>query len=128
MGDHKDRPYGDKDHTDMGDLKDRPYGGGANRPSGTLPDTVGRLIQGFKSITTHQYTVGVKQSDWPRFNSKLWQRNYYEHIVRDQNSFNLIREYIVNNPAQWLFDREHPEYTIIGSQSESLTEKEPWRV
>ncbi|SHL28243.1 hypothetical protein SAMN02745216_04942 [Desulfatibacillum alkenivorans DSM 16219] len=30
MGDHKDRPYGDKDHTDMGDLKDRPYAGAAS--------------------------------------------------------------------------------------------------
>ena len=37
-----------------------------------------------------------------------WQRNYYEHIIRDEYSLIRIREYIVNNPAQWALDRENP--------------------
>jgi len=38
----------------------------------------------------------------------LWQRNYYEHIIRNETSLLRIREYIVNNPLQWAFDRENP--------------------
>ncbi len=37
-----------------------------------------------------------------------WQRNYYDHVVRTDESLNRIREYIVNNPIQWDFDRENP--------------------
>ncbi|MEK7269594.1 MAG: transposase, partial [Planctomycetota bacterium] len=38
----------------------------------------------------------------------LWQRNYYEHIVRDEESLARIKEYISNNPNQWDLDRENP--------------------
>lgn len=44
----------------------------------------------------------------------LWQRNYYEHIVRDEEALNRIRQYIADNPAQWEFDHENP----AGSASE----------
>jgi hypothetical protein len=37
-----------------------------------------------------------------------WQRNYYEHIIRDEGSLNRIREYIVINPVRWQLDRENP--------------------
>jgi hypothetical protein len=39
---------------------------------------------------------------------KTWQRNYYEHIIRNENELNRIREYIVNNPMKWEFDQENP--------------------
>ncbi len=38
----------------------------------------------------------------------LWQRNYYEHIIRDESSLHRIRQYIVENPMRWAFDRENP--------------------
>lgn len=40
--------------------------------------------------------------------AKLWQRNYYEHIIRNDDELNRIREYIANNPSQWEMDRENP--------------------
>lgn len=40
-------------------------------------------------------------------NDFQWQRNYYERIIRDERAFTTIRKYIVNNPAQWLHDREN---------------------
>jgi REP element-mobilizing transposase RayT len=83
-----------------GDHKDRPYDGG-----GTLPGTVGRIIQAFKSISTHEYTVGVKKLGWPPFPGKLWQRNYWEHIIRNETELNHIKEYILNNPTQWESDK-----------------------
>ena len=39
----------------------------------------------------------------------IWQRNYYEHVVRNDHELRCIREYIANNPAQWALDRENPE-------------------
>jgi putative transposase len=38
----------------------------------------------------------------------VWQRNYYEHIVRSENELNRVRGYIANNPLQWEFDQENP--------------------
>jgi REP element-mobilizing transposase RayT len=38
----------------------------------------------------------------------LWQRNYYEHVVRGESELHRIREYIANNPLQWEMDRENP--------------------
>ena len=86
-------------NTQTGEHKVRPYG--------TLPDTVGRVIQAFKSITTHEYVRGVKQYGWPQFKGKLWQRNYYEHVIRNDAELNRIRKYITENPAQWALDREN---------------------
>jgi hypothetical protein len=45
------------------------------------------------------------------FDGRLWQRNYYEHIIRDDESLNRIRQYIQNNPGNWEFDRENPAAT-----------------
>lgn len=73
-----------------------------------LPDTVGRVVQAFKSITTHEYVRGVKQYGWPRFKGKLWQRNYYEHVIRNDGQLNRIRKYIIENPAKWESDLENP--------------------
>jgi REP element-mobilizing transposase RayT len=78
------------------------------RPYGTLPDTLGQIMQAFKSITTNRYIAGVKQKQWPPFQGKLWQRNYYEHIVRDENELNDIRKYIMDNPKKWDLDQENP--------------------
>ena len=70
----------------------------------SLPDVMHR----FKTMATKRYADGVKQSAWPTFHDRLWQRNYYEHIVRDEASLNRIRQYIAENPARWPQDRENP--------------------
>jgi putative transposase len=67
-----------------------------------------RVIQWFKRMTTNEYIRGVKQHGWTPFPGKLWQRNYYEHIVRNEKELTRIREYIRNNPAHWATDRENP--------------------
>jgi putative transposase len=65
------------------------------------------VIQWFKTMTTNEYIRGVKTASWPAFNGRLWQRNYYEHVIRDDQSLNRIRHYIVDNPARWEFDPEN---------------------
>jgi putative transposase len=67
--------------------------------------TVSDMMDAFKSITTVEYIRGVKQSGWRPFNGKLWQRNYWEHIIRDEQSYHTISNYIVNNPAKWEDDK-----------------------
>jgi len=66
------------------------------------------VVGAFKSRVTVEYVRGVKTSGWPPFRGRLWQRNYYEHIIRDEASLCGIREYIANNPLQWALDRENP--------------------
>ena len=43
----------------------------------------------------------VKNGILPPFDKRIWQRNYWEHIIRDEKSYNEIAEYIVNNPINW---------------------------
>jgi REP element-mobilizing transposase RayT len=60
-----------------------------------------RVIQWFKTMTTNEYIRGVKTKNWQPFDGKLRQRNYYEHIIRDEKSHYNISEYIKNNPRKW---------------------------
>ena len=76
------------------------------RATTRVAPTVGDVVGAFKSITTVLYTRGVKQSGWPPFVGRLWQRNDYEHIIRDERELERIREYILNNPANWATDED----------------------
>jgi REP element-mobilizing transposase RayT len=74
------------------------------RPQGHAP-TIGDIMDVFKSVSTVKYIHGVEQYEWERFNGKLWQRNYFEHIIRHEQSYQIISEYIINNPAKWGEDK-----------------------
>jgi REP element-mobilizing transposase RayT len=104
---------------------------------GVCPDTdehigspLHTVIQWFKTMTTNEYIRGVKQNGWSTFPGKLWQRNYYEHIVRNENELNRIREYIMNNPLQWELDRENPNGQCNKGRTHRCapTKDEPWRI
>jgi REP element-mobilizing transposase RayT len=60
-----------------------------------------RVIQWFKTMVTNEYIKNVKRQGWEPFENKIWQRNYYEHIIRNEHAFNKISDYIRNNPANW---------------------------
>jgi len=69
------------------------------RPCGTSK-TIGSIVRGYK--------IGVTK--WMRNNTPIydvWQRNYWEHIVRNEPELNRIREYIRNNPSRWELDKLH---------------------
>jgi hypothetical protein len=74
------------------------------------PKTVGDMVGAFQSIVTVEYIRGVKQHGWQPFNGKLWQRNYWEHIIRDELSYQRISEYIINNPKNWDNDKLNGKY------------------
>jgi putative transposase len=69
---------------------------------------LGNVIGWFKTMTTNAYIHGVREQAWQPFNRKLWHRNYYEHIVRDQLAKERIHTYIEQNPARWWRDCMHP--------------------
>jgi REP element-mobilizing transposase RayT len=60
-----------------------------------IPRSIGSIIRGYK--------IGVTK--WFRENQKgtrIWQRNYYEHVIRNEDSYQLISQYIINNPGRWI--------------------------
>jgi REP element-mobilizing transposase RayT len=67
-----------------------------------------RIVQWFKTMPTNNYIRGAKEEGRKPFHDKFWQRNYYEHIIRNEEELNRIREYIPINPLKWQFDRENP--------------------
>ncbi|RJQ50430.1 MAG: hypothetical protein C4538_00080 [Nitrospiraceae bacterium] len=71
----------------------------------TLPD----IVHQFKSFTTSQYRINVLKNNWDPFPGKLWQRNYYEHVIRNEYELGKIREYIMNNPMTWEDDENYTE-------------------
>ena len=81
--------------------------GSNGRPQGCAPTTttIGDIMDAFKSITTVKYINGVKTSFWQPFNGKMWQRNYYDRIIRNEIAYQKISNYIINNPSKWLEDK-----------------------
>lgn len=67
------------------------------------------LVRNFKTYTASRYSQGVKKNGWPNFSKRLWQRNYYEHIIRNENSLEKIQQYINENPMRWNDDEDNPK-------------------
>ncbi|GAB4180542.1 MAG: transposase [Calditrichia bacterium] len=64
-----------------------------------------QIVQWLKTMTTNEYIRNVKHNGWPSFYGKLWQRNYHDHIIRNERALYAIRNYIINNPLKWDCDR-----------------------
>lgn len=66
-----------------------------------IPQSIGSIIRGFKIGVTKwfRYENGYQQDQ------KIWQRNYYDHIIRNNAAYHRITQYIINNPLNWKDDR-----------------------
>ncbi len=62
---------------------------------------VGDVVQWFKTMTTNAYIKMVKNGTLPPFNKRIWQRNYHEHIIRNDVDYLCVAEYTLNNPLTW---------------------------
>ena len=69
----------------------------------TKPKSLGRLVGAFKTVSAKRFNLAERAPGQP-----LWQRNYYERIIRDEAELGAAREYIVNNPLKRELDRENP--------------------
>src|SRR5258706_11147815 len=76
--------------------------------------TLGQVIRTLKAASTHR----IRQSNGLGI---VWQRNYYEYVIRDEQSLQRIRQYICDNPLRWELDPENPNATLPESS-------DPWRV
>jgi len=94
-GAHEGRPYGT-------DAPVRAPLVGARRDPDSRPPTLGGIIGAFKSLTTVAYFHGVRTAGWPRVDGRLWHRNYYERILRDDDALGAVRRYIGRNPQRWV--------------------------
>jgi REP element-mobilizing transposase RayT len=83
--------------------------GGLPQPHEGLPQHLGSklssAIQWFKTMTTNEYIRGVKSLNWQSFDRRLWQRNYWEHIIRNEQAYDRISNYIKRNPSKWAEDQ-----------------------
>ena len=70
----------------------------------SLPD----VMRFFKTMTTNDYIRGVKDGTLTPFDGKLWQKSYYDHVIRNQQDYNEIWQYIENNPTKWIMMHERP--------------------
>ena len=79
---------------------------------------LGRLIGAFKTVSTKR--INAMENTPGR---SIWQRNYYEHIVRDERGLDAIRGYIAANPRRWESDRDNPRRARGGQLPATQTDK-----
>ena len=72
----------------------------------TVGSPLQQIVDWFKTRTTNEYIKGVKSGLYEPFEKHLWQRGYYEHIIRNQKYLDEIRQYIKNNPAKWVLENK----------------------
>ncbi len=72
-------------------------------PGGPCPGSLGAIVGSFKSAVTKRIN---DLRDTP--GTPVWQRNYYERVIRDERELSAVREYIAVNPLKWRLDRENP--------------------
>jgi len=68
--------------------------------SGTIPGSLGAVLQNFKSVSARFTKAGFGISG-------LWQHGYYDRVIRNERELAAIREYILTNPANWQKDQEY---------------------
>jgi len=66
--------------------------------------TLSVIVQSFKRNTTIKYINAVKEGKYPPFNKRIWQRNYFERIIRNEAEYQKIWQYIDTNPQNWADD------------------------
>ncbi|SDM83287.1 REP element-mobilizing transposase RayT [Geoalkalibacter ferrihydriticus] len=73
------------------------------RRPGPKRRSVGAIVGSFKSAATKRINAMRDDVGCP-----VWQRNYYEHVIRDERDLHAVRQYIADNPAKWELDTNHP--------------------
>ena len=85
-----------------GDASSDGAASGAEGAASSAP-TLGAIVRAFKSVSAMEANKALVRSGRP-----FWQRNYYEHVIRDDDELNAIRQYVRDNPANWDGDPDNP--------------------
>ncbi len=81
--------------------------GAGLRPAPTKRCPLSEIVRAFKSFSARRINEIRNTPGQP-----VWQRNYFDHIIRDSKSLDRIREYVRTNPQRWSFDKENPSATV----------------
>ena len=82
-----------------------PAGAGEGAPENAAPSgSLGAVVGNFKSVTARRINRVRRMPG-----ARVWQRNYYDRVIRNEREFGAIRQYIHDNPANWAQDQEHPD-------------------
>lgn len=65
------------------------------------------MVRGFKGAASRRINAIRNTPGTP-----VWQRNFYEHVIRNDDDYNRIAEYVANNPQRWIEDSLHPEFVV----------------
>ena len=79
---------------------------------GPQPKSVSAMVAGFKASVTKRINTVRHLPGTP-----LWQRNYYEHVIRGEDDYHRVIEYISTNPQRWLEDSLHPDKVTVITKS-----------
>ncbi len=71
---------------------------------GLISGSLGAIVGNYKMLVTKRVKAMLKATDTDK---KVWQRGYWERIIRNERELNATREYIVNNPTRWEEDRDN---------------------
>ena len=97
-GENNDRTVAhSKTHNDEQEDHNRAY---FHTPLRSPSKSIGAMVRGYKSSVTTQINILRNSPQFP-----VWQRNYYEHIIRNDESYETIKNYILNNPSNWINDQ-----------------------
>ena len=103
QGDPTDRLYMPQGYPENISVVDRViHDRATHRVAPTLePGTIGSIVGQFKSLSTKK----IREKEYQGFH---WQRNYYEHIIRDRAELDKVQKYILENPLNWSEDQDNP--------------------
>ena len=82
------------------------------------PDSLCSMVQNLKAVSTRKINTFRNTAGCP-----VWQRNYYERVIRNEHELSRTREYIINNPMKWELDREKPGKLPVGGVKGGRTSK-----
>jgi putative transposase len=80
-----------------------------------VANSIPTIVRAFKSASTRRINQIRNEPS-----THVWQRNYYEHVVRNERELDKIREYIATNPVKWALDRENPQSTGHSAEEDAL--------
>jgi len=92
------------------------------RATARVAPTVGQIVGAYKSLCVHQVLKWIKCNSPDSKLGQLWQRNYWEHIIRHESELESIREYIRDNPARWNLDELNGKGDKMRSVGETFAE------
>ena len=93
---------------------------GKNRFQNQGKNTISSIVGSYKSaVTKHTHRLGYKFK---------WQRNYWEHIIRNENEYYRITEYIKNNPTKWIQDKLNGGVGNLVMEPQAIYNEEAWMI